>query len=98
MHRVAIFLLAFLFTVCGQELRLSAGAVDFQLFAGLALPFAVAMARRTGVPVGLVPCAHGGTSMTQWDPASRDPYCNLTDQAAMGALALSSLPSNSSQC
>ncbi|MDZ4801514.1 MAG: sialate O-acetylesterase [Bryobacteraceae bacterium] len=40
--------------------------------AGLGLPFAVEMVRRTGVPVGLVPCAHGGTSMTQWDPASVD--------------------------
>lgn len=37
--------------------------------AGLGLPFAVEMVRRTGVPVGLVPCAHGGTSMDQWDPA-----------------------------
>ena len=40
--------------------------------AGLGLPFAVEMVRRTGVPVGLVPCAHGGTSMTQWDPALKD--------------------------
>jgi sialate O-acetylesterase len=37
--------------------------------AGLGLPFATEMLRRTGVPVGLVPCAHGGTSMDQWDPA-----------------------------
>jgi sialate O-acetylesterase len=40
--------------------------------AGLGLPFAVEMVRRTGVPVGLIPCAHGGTSMAQWDPALRD--------------------------
>jgi sialate O-acetylesterase len=40
--------------------------------AGLGLPFAAEMVRRTGVPVGLVPCAHGGTSMDQWDPALRD--------------------------
>ncbi len=40
--------------------------------AGLGLPFAVAYARETGVPVGLLPCAHGGTSMTQWDPARWD--------------------------
>jgi hypothetical protein len=26
------------------------------------------MRRRTGVPQGLIACAHGGTSMTQWDP------------------------------
>jgi sialate O-acetylesterase len=40
--------------------------------AGLGLPFAAIMAKRTGVPMGLVPCAHGGTSMEQWNPALRD--------------------------
>lgn len=40
--------------------------------AGLGLPFAVEMVERTGVPVGLVPCAHGGTSMQEWDPDLRD--------------------------
>jgi sialate O-acetylesterase len=40
--------------------------------AGLGLPFAVEMVHRTGVPIGLVPCAHGGTSMAQWDPALKD--------------------------
>lgn len=40
--------------------------------AGLGLPFAVEMVRRTGVPVGLLSCAHGGTSMDQWDPALKD--------------------------
>jgi sialate O-acetylesterase len=40
--------------------------------AGLGLPFAVEMAKRTGIPIGLVPCAHGGTSMDQWDPALKD--------------------------
>jgi sialate O-acetylesterase len=40
--------------------------------AGLGLPFANEMVRLTGVPVGLLPCAHGGTSMDQWDPAKRD--------------------------
>lgn len=39
---------------------------------GLGLPFAVEMVRRTGVPVGLVPCAHGGTSMDQWSPELKD--------------------------
>lgn len=37
--------------------------------AGPGVPFALAMRRLTGVPQGLIPCAHGGTSMTQWDPA-----------------------------
>jgi sialate O-acetylesterase len=40
--------------------------------AGLGLPFAVELVRRTGVPVGLIPCAHGGTSMDQWSPALKD--------------------------
>lgn len=40
--------------------------------AGSGLPFALEMVRRGGVPVGLIPCAHGGTSMDQWDPALKD--------------------------
>jgi sialate O-acetylesterase len=40
--------------------------------AGLGLPFAVEMVRRTGVPIGLLACAHGGTSMDQWDPALKE--------------------------
>lgn len=39
--------------------------------AGLGLPFAVEMVKATGVPVGLVTAAHGGTSMGQWDPAKK---------------------------
>ena len=30
------------------------------------------MKRRTGVPQGLIACAHGGTGMATWDPARRD--------------------------
>ena len=40
--------------------------------AGLGLPFAVTMVQATNVPVGLVACAHGGTSMEQWNPAKKD--------------------------
>lgn len=40
--------------------------------AGLGLPFAAALSSQTQVPIGLVPCAHGGTSIAQWDPAKRD--------------------------
>ncbi len=40
--------------------------------AGLGLPFAAEMVRLTGVPIGLIPCAHGGTSMDQWSPALKD--------------------------
>ncbi len=40
--------------------------------AGLGLPFAKELVRRTGVPVGLIASAHGGTSTRQWDPQLRD--------------------------
>jgi sialate O-acetylesterase len=39
--------------------------------AGLGLPFAAAMVEATGVPVGLVVSAHGGTSMEQWSPSKK---------------------------
>lgn len=39
--------------------------------AGLGLTFAKTRAEQTGVPVGLIPAAHGGTSMEQWDPARK---------------------------
>ncbi len=39
---------------------------------GLGLPFAARMVERTGVPIGLLACAHGGTSMDQWDPALKE--------------------------
>jgi sialate O-acetylesterase len=39
---------------------------------GLGLAYGVEMVNQTNVPVGLVPCAHGGTSMAQWDPALKD--------------------------
>ncbi len=38
---------------------------------GPGLHFAREMLRRTGVPQGLICTAHGGTSMTQWDPAKK---------------------------
>lgn len=37
-----------------------------------ALAFGIEMHRRTGVPQGLIACAHGGTSMAQWSPELRD--------------------------
>ena len=36
---------------------------------GPGLPFAIAMYKATGVPQGLIACAHGGTTLEQWDPA-----------------------------
>ena len=40
--------------------------------AGLGLPFAVTIVEKTNVPIGLLPCAVGGTYMTQWDPAKKN--------------------------
>ncbi len=40
--------------------------------AGMGLPFAKQILLRTGIPIGLVPCAHGGTSMDQWSPELKD--------------------------
>jgi sialate O-acetylesterase len=39
--------------------------------AGLGLPFALEMVKRMRVPVGLIPCAHGGTAIEEWSPAGR---------------------------
>lgn len=36
---------------------------------GPGLAFAQMMKQRTGIPQGLIPSAHGGSSMQQWDPA-----------------------------
>ena len=39
---------------------------------GAGLTFAKLRYAETGVPIGLIPAAHGGTSMAQWDPALKD--------------------------
>jgi hypothetical protein len=39
--------------------------------AGLGLTFAKERYVRTGVPIGLIPAAHGGTTMEQWSPDLR---------------------------
>jgi len=41
--------------------------------AGLGLTFGRLMAERTGMPVGLIPCARGSTSMQQWSPQQYGP-------------------------
>lgn len=51
--------------------------------AGPGLSFAAMMLEHTGVPQGLIACAHGGTSMMQWDPALR----NKGDDSLYGAAA-----------
>ncbi|MCG3146733.1 MAG: hypothetical protein PCFJNLEI_00167 [Verrucomicrobiae bacterium] len=38
---------------------------------GPAVAFGQEMLRRTGVPQGLLACAHGGTSMAQWSPEKK---------------------------
>jgi len=40
--------------------------------AGLGVSFGKTMHRYTGVPVGLIICSHGGTSMDQWSRALKD--------------------------
>jgi sialate O-acetylesterase len=40
--------------------------------AGLGLPFGVVLSAATGIPIGLIATAHGGTSMKGWDPARKD--------------------------
>ncbi len=40
-----------------------------KLGTGPGVAFGQEMARRTGVPQGLIACAHGGTSMEQWKPS-----------------------------
>ena len=60
---------------------------------GLSLPFAKEMLRRTGVPIGLVPCAVGGTSLAQWSPDLRSThfrrslYGNFVERARMAGPA-----------
>ncbi|MDQ2798733.1 MAG: sialate O-acetylesterase [Armatimonadota bacterium] len=39
--------------------------------AGLGLTFAKTLAEQTYVPIGLIPAAHGGTSMQQWEPSRK---------------------------
>ena len=38
---------------------------------GPGVGFGLEMLRHTGIPQGLLACAHGGTSMEQWDPARK---------------------------
>jgi len=38
---------------------------------GLGLTFAKTMVEATGVPLGLIPSAHGGTSLQQWEPSRK---------------------------
>jgi len=42
------------------------------LGAGLGLPLRVTLVKHTDVPIGLLPCAVGGTYMVQWAPAKKE--------------------------
>lgn len=48
------------------------GAPAAHIGVGPGTGFAQEMLKLSGVPQGLIACAHGGTSMTQWDPAHKD--------------------------
>lgn len=39
---------------------------------GLGLAFGKALSSQLGVPIGLIPCAQGATTLEEWDPAGRD--------------------------
>ena len=61
----------------GQVAKLTGPALEEYIAkrkkgAGLGLPFAKQILLRTGIPIGLIPCAHGGTSMDQWSPDLKD--------------------------
>lgn len=40
--------------------------------AGLGVRFGKDLNQATGVPIGLIMCSHGGTSLEQWDPAKKE--------------------------
>ena len=50
--------------------------------AGLGIHFGKCMYKETSVPQGLIPCAHGGTSMAQWSPRKK----NLKGSSLYGAM------------
>lgn len=53
-----------------SDAELAALAAKETLYAaGLGIAFGVAMAEWSGRPIGLMPCAHGATSLGQWSPS-----------------------------
>ncbi|MCL2815194.1 MAG: sialate O-acetylesterase, partial [Oscillospiraceae bacterium] len=57
--------------VDGVHAALGAGPRPMFNSAGPGLEFALKMKALTGVPQGVLCCAHGGTSMEQWSPAKK---------------------------
>ena len=60
---------------------------------GLGLHFGRYLVEKTGVPQGLIAAAHGGTTMTQWDPAKKE----LGGESLYGAM-LRRFRKNGSRC
>ena len=48
------------------------GGISAHTGTGPGVAFGQELRKRTGVPQGLIACAHGGTSMAQWSPALKD--------------------------
>jgi hypothetical protein len=48
------------------------GSANPRVGVGPGVAFGQSMYGFTGVPQGMIACAHGGTSMSQWDPALQD--------------------------
>lgn len=60
---------------CPEEQLAEARAWDHrfrELGASMGIRFGKDVFKGAGVPIGLIMCSHGGTSIEQWDPALRD--------------------------
>lgn len=55
-----------------NEFAMALAAVLANFGGSVAPSFGNEFVARTGVPVGMIACAHGATSMQQWDPLLRD--------------------------
>ncbi|MCM8825236.1 MAG: sialate O-acetylesterase [Candidatus Omnitrophica bacterium] len=71
---------------CVDDVHVDLGVVRGQITrpltgTGPAVSFAKEMFRLTGIPQGIIACAHGGTSMSQWDPELK----NLGGKSLYGA-------------
>jgi len=55
--------------------------------AGLGIAFGQTMVQAGGLPIGLVPCAHGGTSLGQWSPRLKSKGSSLYGSMIDRALA-----------
>ena len=51
-----------------EVIKASPGKYSEKIGAGPGMTFAIAMKKYTNVPQGVICCAHGGTTMAQWNP------------------------------